>query len=109
MTLAELKLRAVKIEDQMDVYWPQFSRHEKVDLATLNPEAHKGHYAYNNSVVAFVDEEGDLYAIPDIGAQKILAAEGYTREYFYVPFSNWDYPVAYEDKWKELWEEKNRH
>lgn len=109
MNIQELKARAIKVEDQMKVYWPQFSSHEEViDLKALETEDKKMQYSYNNSVIAFVDEKGDLYVIPDIGIQKILASEGYSRKYFYVPFSNWDYPIEYEEKWKELWKFKNK-
>lgn len=108
MNICEIKERAVKVEDKMEVYWPQFSSHEVIDLTALKPEEKKMQYSYNNSVIAFVDENGDMYVIPDIGIQKVLACEGYSRKFFYVPFSNWDYPVAYEEKWNNLWKEKNR-
>ena len=106
MNINEVKERAVKMEDQMEVYWPQFSSHEVIDLKALKTE--KLTYSYNNSVIAFVDENGEMYVIPDIGIQKVLSREGYSRKFFYVPFSNWDYPVKYEKKWENLWKEKNR-
>lgn len=46
--------------------------------------------------------------IPDLkGTQKTLSENGYAKTYFYVPFSNWDYPVVYKEKWENLWKEKN--
>lgn len=108
MNICEIKERAVKVEEQMEVYWPQFSSHEVIDLRALKPEEKKMQYSYNNSVIAFVDENGDMYVIPDIGVQKTLVSAGYSRKFFYVPFSSWDYPVAYEEKWNNLWKEKNR-
>lgn len=92
----------------MKVYWPQFSKNEVVDLKALETDDKKMQYSYNNSVIAFVDENSDLYVIPDIGVQKTLVSAGYSRKFFYVPFSNWDYPVEYEEKWKSLWREKNK-
>ena len=88
----------------MKVYWPQFSKNEVVDLKALETDE----YSYNNSVIAFVDENSDLYVIPDIEVQKTLVSAGYSRKFFYVPFINWDYPVEYEEKWKSLWREKNK-
>lgn len=67
MNICEIKEWAVKVEDKMEVYWPQFSRHEVIDLTALKPEEKKMQYSYNNSVIAFVDENGDMYVIPDIG------------------------------------------
>ena len=72
MNMKELKERAVKVEDQMEVYWPQFSSHEVIDLRALKPEEKKMQYSYNNSVIAFVDENGDMYVIPDIGIQNTI-------------------------------------
>lgn len=90
----------------MKVYWPQFSKNEVVDLKALETDDKKMQYSYNNSVIAFVDENGSLYVIPDIGVQKTLVSAGYSRKFFYVPFNNLDYPVEYEEKWKSLWREE---
>ena len=84
----------------MKVYWPQFSKNEVVDLKALETDDKKMQYSYNNSVIAFVDENGSLYVIPDIEVQKTLVSAGYSRKFFYVPFINWDYPVEYEEKCK---------
>ena len=107
-TLAELKENAIIVTDGMETYFPQFSKKETLKLSGLNPDSHKLAYAYNNGVVAFVDNEGNLYVIPDIkGTQKVLSENGYSKEYFYVPFSNWDYPVAAKEVWEWLWSLKN--
>ena len=107
-TIEEFKEKAVVVTIGMETFFPQFKLREKLFLTGLEPEKFKKKYSYNNSVVAFVDEEGTFYVIPDLqGLQKVLKENGYTRDYFYVPFSNWDYPVMYENKWRKLWEEKN--
>lgn len=103
MNMKELKERAVKVEDHMCVYWPQFNSHGVIDLKALKPEEKKMQFSCINSVVAFVSEDGQMYVIPDIVIQNLLNDEGYSRSFFYVPFSDWDYPVAYEKKWKEFW------
>lgn len=106
MNIFEIKKRAVKMEDKMETYWPQYSDHEVIDLKTLKPEERKRQYSYNNDVIAFVDESGDMYVSPDIGIQKVLDNEGYSRRNFNVPFSNGGCPVACKEKWNNLWGEK---
>jgi len=106
INLGHLKDLALRVQEGMETYFPQFSCSEKLKVSQIAKETKT--YAYNNSVVAFVDEKGGMYVIPDIkGTQKLLMENGYKKSYFYVPFSNWDYPVAYEEKWKKLWEMKN--
>lgn len=101
-----LKARAIVVHDGMETFFPQFSMRKKLLISNLHTKPMT--YAYNNSVVAFVDEHGTFYAIPDIkGTQKILIENGYQKAYFYVPFSNWDYPVDFKKEWDSLWKIKN--
>lgn len=101
-----LKRKAILVHDGMETYFPQFSTREELHISELHPQSLT--YAYNNSVIAFVDEHNDFYVIPALkDAQKILVNNGYTKNYFYVPFSNWDYPVARKEDWENLWREKN--
>lgn len=105
-TMAELKAKALVVTDGMEIVFPHFCACENLNISGIQTD--KLTYAYNNSVVAFVDEEGTFYAIPDFkGTQKVLSENGYAKSYFYVPFSNWDYPLAYKEKWENLWKEKN--
>ena len=105
-TLDELKKKAILVRNGMETYFPQFACQETLRISNLHLEPKT--YAYNNSVVAFVDEEGNFYVIPDIkGTQKLLIENGYHSAYFYVPFSNWDYPVEHKEYWESLWKEKN--
>ena len=105
-TMAELKAKALVVTDGMETFFPQFNARETLTISRI--QSNKLTYAYNNSVVAFVDEEGTFYVIPDLkGIQKVLSENGYVKAYFYVPFSNWDYPVVYKEKWENLWKEKN--
>lgn len=104
--MAELKKKAIIVRDGMETYFPQFKCKEI--LSVSKPDTHNLTYAYNNSVVAFVDEQGMMFVVPDIkGTQKVLVENGYKKAYFYVPFSNWDYPIACKDRWEALWKEKN--
>ena len=107
-SMNELKKKAINVYEGMETRFPQFDVQEKLHVSELNPENNKMRYSYNNGVVAFIDEDGEFWTIPDIrGVQAVLTEAGFKRGYFYVPFSNWDYPVSYENKWKELWKEKN--
>ena len=104
--LQVVKARALVVTDGMETYFPQFSKREKLQISNLHIKPKT--YAYNNSVVAFVDEDGTLYVTPDIkGTQKALIENGFQKNYFYVPFSNWDYPVEQKDHWEFLWKMKN--
>ncbi len=106
-TLKQLKKKAIIVEDGMKVFFPQFSSRQVLYINEI--DAKPKTFAYNNSVVAFVDEYGSVYVIPNLRhTQKTLVNNGYEFAHFYVPFSNWDYPVDYKERWKELWKEKNR-
>ena len=105
--MATLKKKAIEVTPGMETYFPQFGVGEMLRVTELASDLQM-RFAYNNSVVAFVDEEGTFYVIPDLkGTQRTLEEAGYEKAYFYVPFSNWDYPVAKEKEWKALWKEKN--
>lgn len=107
-TMAELKEKALQVTEGMEVFLPHYNKRENLHLEGIEPEKHCMEYAYKDSVVAFVDEKGRFFAIPDLkGTQKTLGENGYKKGYFYVPFSDWDYPMEHTDKWKALWDEKN--
>ena len=104
--LQTLKARALVVTNGMETFFPQFSKREKLQISNLHTKPMT--YAYNNSVVAFIDENGTFYVIPDIkGTQKTLIENGFKKDYFYVPFSNWDYPLGNKDYWEFLWNLKN--
>jgi hypothetical protein len=101
--MSELKEKAIVVTEGMETFFPQFAIRKSMIVSELQAESLT--YAYNNSVVAFVDNEGTFYVIPDLkGTQKVLVEAGYRKAYFYVPFSNWDYPVEYKERWEKLWE-----
>lgn len=68
------------------------------DVAKFN-----GCYASNNSTLAYVDIEGTLHVTPFThAALKCLQENGFTEKFFYVPFSNGDYPTAEKSRWEFL-------
>ena len=96
-----LKERAIVVTDGMKTHFPQFSRTETINISNLNITSKT--YAYNNGIIAFVDEDNVYYAIPDLkGIQQLLVENGYKKETFYVAFSNWDYPVELKGFWESL-------
>lgn len=53
-TMAELKAKALVVTDGMETFFPQFNARETLTISGI--QSNKLTYAYNNSVVAFVDE-----------------------------------------------------
>lgn len=107
MNILEIKERAVKVEKKTEVYWPQFNSYKVINNGELNLNDKKMQYSYCNGVIAFVDENGEMYVIPDNVIRMALEREGYTRNFFEVPFSNWDCPTKQEKKWNSLWQQRN--
>jgi len=66
-------------------------------------ENHEHAYSIRYVVCAYV-YEGKLYAIPwTKGVEKVLVANGFKRDFFYVPFSNdFSYPLKYAELWNNL-------
>ncbi len=103
MTIENIKARAIKIEDQMAVGWPD-KPNGKIKLASLiTPTTQKlGKFDCWNNIIGFIDKEG-MYVIPAIdGVKQALEQNGYTKGRFYIPFTHGDYPVAKKEEWEEL-------
>lgn len=65
-------------------------------------------YAMNNSTVCFVSGN-EVFVIPYTrSTMSSLDYAGFHRDYFYVPFSNGDYPKANQTKWNNLWEKAHQ-
>ena len=93
---------AIRVYTGMTVVWPQFGSVESLNVSELAPKFN-GRYATNNSTACFVTEEGEVYAMPYTrSAMSTLRAAGFCDDYFYVPFSNGDYPQAEAQKWNHL-------
>lgn len=99
-TLTELKNAAIVLTHPIKVKWPQFNKEEILTIDTTNLVDKT--YETNNGTVAFFTD-GALYVIPFSNKfMDILRENGFTRKGMYVPFSNWDYPVAWESEWNDL-------
>lgn len=101
VTLESLEDKAIIVEDGMQIHFPHFGKTETLQISNLPIEPMT--YAYNNGVIAFVDENKTFRVIPNFrDTQKVLIQNGYRKDHFYVPFSNWNYPVAYKEHWESL-------
>lgn len=98
--LKELKELAIGITHSMPVYFPQYHLQEviqPIDDATLE----KG-FDINNGIIAFVSNN-IKYVIPYMDPiMEILQKEGFSYKSMNVPFSNWDFPMEYKERWKAL-------
>ena len=62
-------------------------------------------YSYNDDVIAYVDQFGQLWATPyKEETVKLLKREGFKKSSFYVPFSKEVIPEENRDKWDAMWE-----
>lgn len=106
IAMDSLKKDAVRIHDGMVVVFPgdflhQPSQEEILRISGLAPKFN-GCYAVNNSTVCFVSDN-EIFVTPYTRVTiRSLQAAGFFKEYFYVPFSNGDYPKFEDAKWISL-------
>lgn len=100
-TMEQIKKElSVRTYAGMMVVFPQFQKEESLNLDWA--PKFNGCYAVNNSTVALVSD-GELFVTPyTADIMDALNEAGFHEEYFYVPFSNWDYPKFEKVKWDEL-------
>ena len=102
-----LKKGSVRVYSGMIAVFPQRSQEETLNISELVPKFN-GCYATNNSTVCFVSDN-EVFVTPFTRAtMHSLHSAGFIEEYFYVPFSNGDYPKSEQLKWYSLLE-KARH
>ncbi len=103
ITMDSLKEGAVRVFTGMIAVFPQFSQEEALNISELAPKFN-GCYAMNNSTVCFVSDN-EVFVTPCTRlVLRSLQSAGFRQEYFYVPFSNWDYPKFEQCKWNSLLE-----
>lgn len=96
-----LKEGAVRVYTGMIAIFPQFSQEEALNISELAPKFN-GCYATNNSTVCFVSDN-EVFVTPYTRVtMRSLHNAGFCKEYFYVPFSNGDYPKSEQFKWNSL-------
>lgn len=103
MNITEIKNRAIRVEEQMQVCWPQKVEYDCIRLKEFGLSQYKKTYSCQNGIIAFIDEASNLYVIPILrGIREGLRQVGYAERYYDVPFSNYDYPVKEQERWKML-------
>ncbi len=90
---------AVRVYSGMTIVSPH--KEGALDVSGLTPKFN-GCYATNNSTVCFVSGN-EVFVTPYTRtAMRTLRSAGFCEEYFYVPFSNGDYPKLEQFKWNAL-------
>lgn len=101
IAMETLKKESVRVYTGMTVVFPQFQKEDTLNISGLVPKFN-GCYAVNNSTVCYVADD-EVYVTPYTRSNMATLREAYFMEkYFYVPFSNWDYPKTEEVKWTML-------
>lgn len=110
-SMEQLKEKAVRIVDGMEFCYNIYGESEQacVNLKDMSPENHKKEFSCRGMVVSFVDENGNLFIIPDLKkVRKTLTENGYIyNENFFTTFRHWTHPIDDVSKWRNLLEEKD--
>ena len=110
-SMVSLVKNSIHVTNATAVIWPQFGDKETTVNVTNHRTQYNGAYSINNGVICFVVDH-EVYVTPYTrGAMETIEEAGLTQKYFYVPFSNWDYPKYERMKWEHLNEEaeESRH
>ena len=103
IAMDSLKEGAVRVYSGMIAVFPQFAQEEALNISELAPKFN-GCYATNNSTVCFVSDN-EVFVTPYTRVtMRSLHNAGFCEKYFYVPFSNGDYPKSEQFKWNSLCE-----
>ena len=98
---------AIRVYSGMIAVYPQFAQEEALNISELAPKFN-GCYAVNNSTVCFVSNN-EVFVTPYTrNTMSTLRSAGFVEKYFFVPFSNWDYPKNEQFKWNSLREEAHK-
>lgn len=101
ISMDSLKENAIRVFSGMVVAFPQPSKEEFLNVSDLTPR-YNNCYSLNNSTICFVSDN-EVFVTPfTCAALRSLQAASFCQEYFYVPFSNWDFPKAEKSKWDIL-------
>ena len=105
-SIEDLKKDSIRIYDGMTVSGSAYNgKEEKVNFncATFNRE-YNGEkvYSSNNGTLAMIIDN-NFYATPSTrSVLEFLEEEGFVEKFFYVPFSNGEYPVRERWIWEKL-------
>lgn len=101
IAMDSLKVDALWVYSGMIAVFPQFAKEESLNVSELESKFN-GCYATNNSTICFVSDNKVFVTPYTRIAMRSLHFAGFCEKYFYVPFSNGDYPKAEQLKWSSL-------
>lgn len=99
--MQKLMENSISISGTAMVCWPQFGKEETIDMTGMVSKFN-GRYATNNSTIAYVVDNVVFVTPYTRQAMETILEAGLVRDYFYVPFSNGDYPKYAKAKWDRL-------
>ncbi len=92
---------SIRVNSGMIVVYPQSHQEETLNVSNLAPKFN-GCYATNNSTVCFVSDN-EVFVTPYTRSTlHLLVESGFKEKYFFVPFSDGDYPKSEVYKWNSL-------
>lgn len=106
-TLSDICQSAIAIDCNIRVFWPHRNAHEVV--AREKEPAFEMCYCTNNSTISFIYKRVQ-YVIPYMKqVMNVIKNAGLKYGYFFVPFSNGDYPEDFMKTWDDLKNEARQH
>jgi len=97
-TLTEIMEMALSTAKPIKVKYPS----GRLELFDPRINVEDGCYGINKNVISFVKNH-TLFIIPYFRSViKTLVDNGFVKKIIYVPFSNGDYPVDFQEKWDNL-------
>lgn len=100
-TLANLIEDSLMVNDNTVVVYPQVREEHRLHVEELIPKFN-GCFAVNNSTVSFIHEHKFFVTPYTRKGVEALRVAYFHERYFYVPFSNCDYPKYEQYRWNEL-------
>ncbi len=100
--MKNLKENSIRISGVITACWPQFGdKEETIDMSDIGSKFN-GAYCTNNSTICYIVDH-EVFVTPYTReAMTTIVNAGLVEGYFYVPFSNWDYPKYEKAKWFRL-------
>lgn len=109
MTINDIKTRAIKVEDNMEVGWANQKNFGRIKIEKLPIKDNIGKYHCHNRILGFIDQKGTMYVIPALpGVRQVVEASGYTKGRFCIPFSHLEYPMSKQNEWESLFGELSK-
>lgn len=100
-SLNELKEKSLVVYTGMQRICFPSAREESISVDGWK-KIYKNCYSINNRVICYVTDKKVFVTPYTKTAVEVLETEGFHKKFFYVFFSNGDYPKNEKEKWKNL-------